>query len=227
LNVMSDKISIVIVDDHSLLVSGLCLLLNCENDMEVVGNADSAEKALLLVEKLQPDIVLLDISLHDTSGLDLLPRIIEQNANSKVIMMTMHEDNQYLEKALDNGASGYVLKKGLDVDLLYGIRSVCRGEVYVQPSMVKSYISESKQQTAGKTQDNHLLLWNALSEREQQVVFGVAKGYTSKEIAEKHFLSEKTVSTYRSRAMTKLGFETRAELVAFVIELGIFKKEEP
>ena len=211
---MSEKISIVIVDDHSLLVSGLCLLLNCE-------------KALSLIEKLQPAIVLLDISLHDTSGLDLLPQIIERNVNTKVIMMTMHEDSQYLEKALDSGASGYVLKKGLDVDLLYGIRSVCRGEVYVQPSMVKSFISESKQQIPEQMQDNNSLLWNALSEREQQVVFGVAKGYTSKEIAGKHFLSEKTVSTYRSRAMTKLGFDTRAELVAFVIELGIFKKEAP
>ncbi len=223
---MNEKISIVIVDDHSLLVSGLCLLLNCENDMEVVGEADSAENALQLIERLEPAIVLLDISLQDTSGLDLLPQIIERNVNTKVIMMTMHEDNQYLEKALESGASGYVLKKGLDVDLLYGIRSVCRGEVYVQPSMVKSFISESRQQITAKMQDNNSLLWNALSEREQQVVFGVAKGYTSKEIAGKHFLSEKTVSTYRSRAMTKLGFDTRAELVAFVIELGIFKKED-
>lgn len=220
---MSKKNSIVVVDDHSLLVSGLCLLLNSESDMEVVGQADRAEEALLIIEELQPAVVLLDISIHDTSGLDLLPRIRECAVNTKVIMMTMHEDQQYLEKALDNGASGYVLKKGLDVDLLYAIRSVCRGEVYIQPSMVKNYISRSdnqENQDNGQT-DSNSLLWNALSTREQQVVLGVAQGYTSKEIAKTHFLSEKTVSTYRSRAMTKLGFETRAELVEFIMGRGL------
>ena len=219
---MSEKKSIVIVDDHSLLVSGLCLLLNSENDMEVVGQADSTEKALSLIEKLQPAVVLLDITIHDTSGLDLLPQIIEQTVNTKVIMMTMHEDQQYLEKAFANGASGYVLKKGLDVDLLYAIRSVCRGEMYVQPSMLKTYIVGSEKEANKNEQtDSNSLLWNALSTREQEVVLGVAQGYTSKEIAKKYFLSEKTVSTYRSRAMTKLGFETRAELVEFIIGRGL------
>ena len=219
---MSEKKSIVVVDDHSLLVSGLCLLLNGENDMEVVGQADSAEKALPLIEKLQPAVVLLDISLHDTSGLDLLPKIRECAANTHVIMMTMHEDQQYLKKALDNGASGYVLKKGLDVDLLYAIRSVCRGEVYVQPSMVKTYIVGSeKEERKNEQTDSNSLLWNTLSTREQQIVLGVTHGYTSKEIAKTYFLSEKTISTYRSRAMTKLGFETRAELVKFIMRLGL------
>jgi two-component system, NarL family, response regulator NreC len=219
---MSEKNSIVVVDDHSLLVSGLCLLLNSESDMEVVGQADKAEEALQLIENLQPSVVLLDISIHDTSGLDLLPQIVKRATKTKVIMMTMHEDQQYLEKALDNGASGYVLKKGLDVDLLYAIRSVCRGEVYIQPSMVKNYIAGSEKKESNKAQtDSHALLWNALSTREQQVVLGVAHGYTSKEIAKTHFLSEKTISTYRSRAMTKLGFETRAELVEFIMGRGL------
>jgi two-component system, NarL family, response regulator NreC len=219
---MNEKKSIVIVDDHSLLVSGLCLLLNSESDMEVVGQADSAEEALSLIEKLQPIVVLLDISIHDTSGLDLLPEIMECATNTKVIMMTMHEDQQYLEKALANGAKGYVLKKGLDVDLLYAIRSVCRGEVYIQSSMIKKYIAGSEKEKIKMEQtDSNALLWNALSTREQQVVLGVAHGYTSKEIAKTHFLSEKTISTYRSRAMTKLGFETRAELVEFIMGRGL------
>ncbi len=223
MNVMSEKISIVIVDDHSLLVSGLCLLLNSESDMQVTGEADNAEKALLLIEKLQPAVVLLDISIHEVSGLDLLPEIRECAADTKIIMMTMHEDQQYLEKALANGANGYVLKKGLDVDLLYAIRSVCRGQVYVQPSMLKTYIAGSrKKESKSEKPDAHTLLWNALSLREQQVVLGVSHGYTSKEIAETHFLSEKTISTYRSRAMTKLGFETKAELVKFIMRLGLF-----
>ena len=220
---MTDKKSIVIVDDHSLLVSGLCLLLDSENDMEVAGQADNAEKALMLIEDLQPGVVLLDITLHDLSGLDLLPEIRKCAADTKIIMMTMHEDQQYLEKALANGANGYVLKKGLDIDLLYAIRSVCRGEMYIQPSMLKTYIADShKTESKNEKVDDHTLLWNALSLREQQVVLGVSHGYTSKEIAETHFLSEKTISTYRSRAMTKLGFETKAELVKFIMKLGLF-----
>ncbi len=220
---MTDKNSIVIVDDHSLLVSGLCLLLDSESDMEVAGQAENAEKALLLIEDLQPGVVLLDITLQDMSGLDLLPEIRKCATDTKIIMMTMHEDQQYLEKALANGANGYVLKKGLDVDLLYAIRSVCRGEVYIQPSMLKTYIADSQKTESKKEEvDDHTLLWNALSLREQQVVLGVSHGYTSKEIAETHFLSEKTISTYRSRAMTKLGFETKAELVKFIMKLGLF-----
>ncbi len=220
---MSEKTSIVIVDDHSLLVSGLCLLLDSESDMEVAGEAGNAEKSLLLIEDLQPDVVLLDISIHDISGLDLLPEIRVCVPDTKIIMMTMHEDQQYLEKALANGANGYVLKKGLDIDLLYAIRSVCRGEVYVQPSMLKTYIAGSqKKESKSRKPDDDTLLWNALSLREQQVVLGVSHGYTSKEIAETHFLSEKTISTYRSRAMTKLGFETKAELVKFIMKLGLF-----
>ncbi|MBC8316826.1 MAG: response regulator transcription factor [Desulfobulbaceae bacterium] len=219
---MSEKKSIVVVDDHSLLVSGLCLLLDGESDMEVVGQADNTTEAIALIKNLQPEVVLLDITIHDTSGLDLLPEIRECAVKTKVIMMTMHEDQQYLEKALANGAHGYVLKKGLDVDLLYAIRSVCRGEVYIQPSMVKTYMAGSeKQKIKNEQTDSHTLLWNALSTREQQVVLGVAHGYTSKEIAQTHFLSEKTISTYRSRAMTKLGFETRSDLVEFIMKLGL------
>ena len=115
------------------------------------------------------------------------------------------------------------MPKGLDVDLLYAIRSVCRGEVYVQPSMLKAYIAGSQgKESKNEKPDAHTLLWNALSLREQQVVLGVSHGYTSKEIAETHLLSEKTISTYRSRAMTKLGFETKAELVKFIMRLGLF-----
>lgn len=214
---MNEKISIVIVDDHPLLLSGLCLLLNGEKDLDVVGQAQSVGEALEIVEMHQPAVVLLDISINETSGLDLLPRIHGIAPRTKVIMLTMHEDHRYLEKALAAGAVGYVLKKGLDVDLLYAIRAVSRGEVYIQPSMVKDFLAGTAESKDNRRETNsNLLLWNTLSSREQQVVIWVAKGFTSREIARNFFLSEKTVSTYRSRAMTKLGFETRAELVEFV-----------
>lgn len=208
----NEMIRILVVDDHPVLLSGLSLLLNAEPDMEVAGLADSGPKALALARELQPDIVLLDISLPGTSGLLLLPEILRQAPLSRVLMLTMHEDHQYLKEAVAKGAKGFILKKCLDVDLLYAIRSVMRGQMYIHPAMMPDILAGQEKGTASPEE----LLWLSLSKREQQVMLAVAMGYTSREIAERHFLSEKTVATYRSRAMAKLGLETRAELVEFV-----------
>ncbi|MFZ5773890.1 MAG: response regulator [Thermodesulfobacteriota bacterium] len=203
---------ILVVDDHALLLSGLCMLLNAEPDLEVVGMADSGEKALALASELQPDVVLLDISLRETSGLLLLPELLQRAPRARVLMLTMHEDQQYLKQAMAAGAKGFLLKKCLDVDLLYAIRSVLRGHIHIHPSMMPEILAGPRPEAASPEEQ----LWNSLSQREQQVMLAVAKGHTGREIAEQHFLSEKTVATYRSRAMAKLGLETRAELVEFV-----------
>ena len=223
------KTTIAIIDDHLLLLSGLSLLLNGQKDMAVVGQADTLEKARDLLHVQQPDVVLLDISIHQDSGLTLLPEIKAISPASRTIMLTMHEDQQYLQRAMQFGAAGFVLKKGLDVDLLYAIRAVARGEVYIQPAMLKAYISgekEKEKQTATPARDKETLLWESLSGREKEVMLGVAHGYTSKEIAEKNFLSEKTVATYRSRAMLKLGIDTRADLVDLVLKLGFLHDKQ-
>jgi two-component system response regulator NreC len=215
------KTTIAIIDDHLLLLSGLSLLLNGQKDMAVVGQADTLEKARHLLDEQRPDIVLLDITIHQDSGLTLLPEIKNISPASRAIILTMHEDQQYLQRAMQLGAAGFVLKKGLDVDLLYAIRAVAQGEVYIQPAMLKAYISgEKEKQTATPTRDKETMLWESLSGREKEVMLGVAHGYTSKEIAEKNFLSEKTVATYRSRAMLKLGIDSRADLVDLVLKLG-------
>jgi DNA-binding NarL/FixJ family response regulator len=208
----NEMIRILVVDDHPVLLSGLSLLLNAEPDMEVAGTADLGPKALVQARELQPDIVLLDISLPGTSGLLLLPEILRQTPKTRVLMLTMHEDHQYLKEAVAKGAKGFILKKCLDVDLLYAIRSVMRGQMYIHPAMMPDILAEQEKGAASPEE----LLWLSLSTREQQVMLAVAMGYTSREIAEQHFLSEKTVATYRSRAMAKLGLETRAELVDFV-----------
>ncbi len=208
----NEMIRILVVDDHPVLLSGLSLLLNAEADMEVAGTADSGPKALAKAKALQPDIVLLDISLPGTSGLLLLPEILRQAPKTRVLMLTMHEDHQYLKEALAKGAKGFILKKCLDVDLLYAIRSVMRGQMYIHPAMMPDILAEQGKEAASPEE----MLWLSLSKREQQVMLAVAMGFTSREIAEQHFLSEKTVATYRSRAMAKLGLESRAELVEFV-----------
>ena len=208
----NEMIRILVVDDHPVLLSGLSLLLNAEADMEVAGTADSGPKALAKAKALQPDIVLLDISLPGTSGLLLLPEILRQAPKTRILMLTMHEDHQYLKEALAKGAKGFILKKCLDVDLLYAIRSVMRGQMYIHPAMMPDILAEQGKEAASPEE----MLWLSLSNREQQVMLAVAMGFTSREAAEQHFLSEKTVATYRSRAMAKLGLETRAELVEFV-----------
>ena len=208
----NEMIRILVVDDHPVLLSGLSLLLNAEPDMVVAGTADSGSNALAQAKELQPDIVLLDISLPGTSGLLLLPEILRQALQTRVLMLTMHEDHQYLKEALAKGAKGFILKKCLDVDLLYAIRSVMRGQMYIHPAMVPDILAEQEKGAASPEE----ILWHSLSKREQQVMLAVAMGYTGREIGKRHFLSEKTVATYRSRAMAKLGLETRAELVEFV-----------
>jgi two-component system, NarL family, response regulator NreC len=217
------KISLLVVDDHPLLLAGLCMLLNAEKDLEVVGQADNALEAMRLAREKKPQIILLDITLQETSGLDLLPAIREACPDSRVIMLTMHEDQQYMQKAIQTGAAGFVLKKGLDVDLLYAIRAVMRGEMFIQPSMLKDYLQPSAKPPLSKEPppDKDAVLWNSLSAREREVMAEVARGYTSKEIGEKLFLSEKTVATYRSRAMFKLGLETRAELIELALKIGL------
>ncbi|MBW6520393.1 MAG: response regulator transcription factor [Desulfoarculaceae bacterium] len=205
-------IRLLIVDDHPLLLSGLGMLLNAEADLVVAGIADSGEQALNLAKELQPDVILLDISLGDTSGIQLLPELLRQAPQARVLMLTMHEDQQYLKEAMAAGARGFLLKKCLDVDLLYAIRLVMRGQIYLHPSMMPEIMAGSKKKTTSPAE----MLWQSLSKREQQVSLAVALGHTSREIGEQYFLSEKTVATYRARAMTKLGIETRAELVKFV-----------
>lgn len=214
------KIRIVIIDDHILLSSGLEILLNKEADLEVVEKTDKPEEVSEMVQKLKPDIVLLDISLSgDINGLDLIPEILKVAPATSIIIMTMYEQQQYLKQAIDAGARGFILKKGADVDLLYAIRVVMKGDVYIQPSMVGGFIQSEETDSNQKISKDEKL-WNILSQREQEVIQHVAKGCTSREIANQFFLSEKTIATYRSRAMIKLEMNTRSELVDFVIRLG-------
>jgi len=214
-----NKTSILIVDDHKLFSSGLAMLLNAEQDLEVIGQVDNPANALRLAGSHHPDIVLLDITLAEKSGLDLLPEILQVSPRSHVIILTMHEEQQYLKKAVADGAKGFVLKKGVDIDLLYAIRAVKRGELYIQPSMLKGFLQEGKQNRAEETLSEDERLWRLLSHREQDVLIAVARGLTGREIAGKNFLSEKTVATYRARGMAKLGINTRAELVELVVRL--------
>lgn len=213
---------ILLADDHAVLRSGLRLLLENQPDLLVVGEAATGSEALGLAESLQPDLILLDLSMPQLGGLDVLPLLTKNCPRTKILILTMHNDPQYLRRALKNGASGYVLKKAADSELLSAVEAVLRGEVYVHPSMTRALLEDLL--PAGSSQ-NLNDLWDSLSDREQAVLKLVALGHTSAEIAEQLILSGKTVETYRARGMEKLGLSNRAALVRFALKKGLISGE--
>jgi two-component system response regulator NreC len=215
-------VRILLADDHSVLRSGLRLLLETQPDFLVVGEAATGTETLNLAEALHPDLILLDLSMPHLGGLDALPMLKQILPETKILILTMHDDAQYLKRAVQNGASGYILKKAADVELLSAIQAVLGGEVYVHPSMTKSLL-ENLLPSSGENED--VELWFSLSDREQEAMKLVALGHTSAEIAEQLSLSIKTVETYRSRGMEKLGLRTRAALVRFALKNGLISGE--
>jgi two-component system response regulator NreC len=215
-------IRILLADDHAVLRTGLRLLLTSQNEYEVVGEASSGTETLALAAELQPDLILLDLSMPALGGLDALPTLRQLLPAAKILILTMHDDPQYLRQALKHGASGYILKKAADTELLSAIKAVLRGEVYIHPSMTRVLLEDMLPASqSAKSED----AWASLSEREQEVLKMVALGHTSGEIAEQLNLSAKTVETYRARGMEKLGLRTRAALVKFALQEGLIKRE--
>ncbi len=213
---------ILLADDHAVLRSGLRLLLETQPDLQVVGETATGTETLNLADTLQPDLILLDLSMPHLGGLDALPILRQIVPSARILILTMHDDAQYLRKAIQSGASGYILKKAADAELLSAIRAVLRGEMYVHPSMTKSLL-ETLLPSSGDTTENDR--WDSLSEREQEVLKLVALGHTSAEIAEQLSLSAKTVETYRARGMEKLGLRTRAALVRYALRSGLISGE--
>ena len=211
---------VLLADDHVVLRSGLRLLLTNQNEFEVVGEASSGTETLSLAEQLQPDLILLDLSMPALGGLDALPILRKLVPSARILILTMHDDPQYLRQALKHGASGYVLKKAADTELLSAMRSVLRGEVYVHPSMTRILLEDMLPESQSAEKED---IWENLSEREQEVLKLVSFGHTSAEIAEQLNLSAKTVETYRARGMEKLGLRTRAALVRFALQNGLIK----
>ena len=219
---MGIPVRILLADDHAVLRAGLRLLLEAQSDLSVAGEAASGVETLTLAESLQPDLILLDLSMPALGGLDALPALRRVAPGARILILTMHDDIQYLRQALKNGASGYVLKKAADSELISAVYAVLRGEVYVHPAMTRGLL-EDLLPAAGSNSD--MDAWETLSEREKEVLKRVALGYTSAEIAEELALSAKTVETYRARGMEKLGLASRAGLVRFALAKGLISTD--
>src|SRR3989304_2740183 len=172
---------VLLADDHAVLRAGLRLLLTRQNEYEVVGEASSGTETLSLAEPLQPDLILLDLSMPALGGLEAMPVLRKLVPSARILILTMHDDPQYLRQALKNGASGYVLKKAADAELLSAMRAVLGGEVYVHPSMTRILLEDMLPESLSANKEN---VWGSLSEREQEVLKLVSFGHTSADIAE-------------------------------------------
>ncbi|MFW5691558.1 MAG: response regulator transcription factor [Chloroflexota bacterium] len=212
---MAANVRIILADDHAILRSGLRMLLSNETDFEIVGEASSGAEAIEKVKALQPDVLMLDLNMPGGDGLSVIPQIKTGSPETRVLILTMHDDVSYLQQAIKAGASGYILKKAVDTELLLAIRAVIRGEIYVHSAMTQKLLGGSSTPLAGQADP-----WQTLSEREYAVLKRVALGYTNAEIAEELFLSPKTVESYRARGMEKLKAQTRAQLVKSALKYG-------
>jgi DNA-binding NarL/FixJ family response regulator len=215
---MPDKVRVLLADDHAVLRSGLTLLLNGQGDFTIVGEAPTGLAVLALAEEIQPDLILLDLSMPGLGGLDVISTLRLKSPEMKILVLTMHDDLEYLRQALKSGASGYILKKAADSELLAAMRCVMNGEVYVHSSMTKGLLKDILPDAKHESDKD---AWENLSNREKQVLQFVALGHTSAEVAEKLGLSSKTVETYRARGMEKLDLKTRAGLVRFALQRGL------
>lgn len=213
------RFRVLLVDDHAVLLSGLQLLLDNTDDLEVVGEATNGAEALAACKSLKPDVMVLDINLGDTDGLDLVPEIKKIAPRTNILLLTMYGEEEYLQKALELGAKGYIIKKASDSELLAAIRAVGRGETYLDPTLATSLVNLAlgrNARGAGKAADKPVL-----STREKEVLGLVALGYTNKQIAEELVISIKTVETHKANIKTKLGLKKRSELVQYAMENGL------
>jgi len=214
---MTEKIRILLADDHAVLRSGLRMLLDAQPDMEVIAETSSGYDAIKQSTELLPDVILLDLTMPNLGGLDALPLLRQRAVHSRILVLTMHDNDGYLRQALQSGAAGYILKGALDSELLSAVRAIARGEVYVHSAMTH-YLLHGMQDS-GASDD----LWERLSAREFEVLRLVALGYTNAEIAEQLTISVKTVETHRARGMEKMNLSSRSELVRAAIAKGLLE----
>jgi two-component system response regulator NreC len=211
---------LLLVDDHAVVRSGLRMLLENEPDVEIVGEAGSADEAVNALNTLDPDVILMDIGLPDRSGIDAAREVKRRSPETAVVALTIHEDKEYFFRMLEAGASGYVPKRAAPDELLTAIRAAASGEVYIYPSMakllVKDFLSQDREERQSRT-------INGLTLREQEVLAHLADGATNVEIGETLSISPKTVARHRENIMRKLNLHSRTELVKFAIRKGIIE----
>lgn len=210
------KIRIIIADDHAVLRAGLKALLNCYSEFEIIGEAGTGVDAVSLVGKLDPDVLILDLSMPDMNGFDCIKEIRSQKLACSILVLTMYDDDEFVKEVMRSGANGYVLKRSADTELVEAIKRISEGKKYLNESISQKLIDTLLKKPNEEGDSNNP--YTMLSGREREVLRYLAQGYTNTEIAEKLFISPKTVDTYRSRIMKKLSIRKKSELVNYAIK---------
>lgn len=209
-------IRILLADDHGILRAGLRNLLNAEPDLEVVGEAADGMQVLEMTEQLNPDLILMDISMPNMGGIEVLEHLQADKVQCRVLMLTVHEDESLLKKAIRAGASGYLVKRAAESELIIAIKTVMQGDIYIHPAMTRALLKDLVPEPAVKTG-----MGNTLTHREVEILRMIARGYTNNQIAQKLSISPRTVEGHRSNLMSKLDLHSRVELVEYAEQHGL------
>jgi DNA-binding NarL/FixJ family response regulator len=212
------KIRVLVVDDHTIVRDGICALLALTGDIEVIGEATNGSEALKMVKEFNPDVVIMDIAMPIMGGLEATRRINKEFPRTKILVLTQHDDKEYVFPVIESGASGFISKAAASSELVSGIRAVYRGDSYLSPAVAKLLVV-NYQRTAGKQTGQDL--YDQLTERERDVLKLLVEGYSTKEIADTLIITPKTVEGHKTNLMAKLGIHNRIELVKYALRKGI------
>jgi DNA-binding NarL/FixJ family response regulator len=211
-------IKVVLVDDHAVVRAGLKAVLGSAKDIQVIGEGANGKDAISLAQRLDPDVIVMDLSMGEMDGVEATKELVGSKARARILILTMHAEDSYLVPLLEAGANGYLVKSAADRELIDAVRAVAAGDMYMQPSAARA-LAQRIQRKAEHADER--TKYEKLTEREQNVLRYVARGYSAPEIGEKLFISPKTVDTYKQRINEKLGLAHRSDYVDFALKIGL------
>jgi len=213
-----DMIRVVLADDHAVVRAGLKAVLGGAKDIEVIGEAKNGREAVTMAERFNPDVVVMDLSMPELDGTAATKEIVQKGLRAKVLVLTMHAEEDYLVPLMEAGAAGYLVKSAADRELVDAVRAVAHGDVYVRAAAARVLAKNLTKKDPAQSERER---FDKLTQRERDVLRLVAQGYSAPEIGEKLFISPKTVDTYKQRIQEKLGLAHRSDYVQFALKLGL------
>jgi DNA-binding NarL/FixJ family response regulator len=216
-----DTIRVILADDHTVVRAGLRAVLGAAKDIEVIGEAKNGREAVAMAERFNPDVVIMDLDMPEVDGTEATKQMLAKGLSARVLILTMHVEEEYLIPLMEAGAGGYLVKSAADRELVDAVRAVAHGDVYVRPAAARVLAKNLTKKDPAATERDQ---FEKLTQRERDVLRYVAQGYSAPEIGEKLFISPKTVDTYKQRIQEKLGLTHRSDYVQLALKLGILSE---